>query len=208
MTGIVRRIIKPCLILMARRLAVAALWLAPVFSLLAGDDLPEVVRTNYYQVTGHSTDALLSAMRAQRPFSQNAYTEWFINWQYEFQTRSNEWGLRSFAARLKVTYTLPQWTDEATAPTALRAEWERYLAATRRHEAGHAEIGRAAAKAMLKLAGTTNWQTATKAALGPRVDADCEKILKEFRARETAYDNQTDHGRTQGARLGPASVKR
>lgn len=168
---------------------------------LASDEVAKVVRMDYYEVSGTSAGALLSAMKEHGPFTNSAYTDWHIDWNYEFTSKSNVWVLRSFDARVQIRYTFPKWVDSARSDEALRKEWKRYMDATALHERGHSDIGMAAAKEMIRLFKSRSWQAATRKDLKAQVDEECEKILKEFKAREVAYDKQTDHGRTQGARL-------
>ena len=170
-------------------------------SAFASDAVTKVIRTDYYEVSGTNAAALLAAMKAHRPFTNNAYTDWYIDWNYEFLTRPNECVLRSFDIRVQIRYTFPQWVNADSSETALRKEWRRYLDATTRHERGHSDIGIAAGKEMVRVLNPKNWRAATRKELKAQIDAECERILKQFKAQEIGYDKATDHGRTQGARM-------
>jgi len=163
--------------------------------------LPNIIRTDCYEVHGTNAEALLASMNPHQPSSTHASTEWRIDWNYECQQKSDECILRSFTTRVRVRYTLPQWVDSQRADKALQEEWKRYLGALGLHESGHAGFGIAAAKEMVRLVNSREWRAPDQKELKARIDEECDKTLREFRAREVAYDEKTDHGRTQGARL-------
>jgi predicted secreted Zn-dependent protease len=73
--------------------------------------LPDSIRTDYYEVRGTNAEALLASMKARQPSSTHASTEWRIDWDYEWQQKPDECILRSFTTRVRVRYTFPQWVD-------------------------------------------------------------------------------------------------
>jgi predicted secreted Zn-dependent protease len=163
--------------------------------------IPNIVRTDYYEVHGTSAAALLASMRANHPSTNHASTEWRIDWNCEYLLKPDECILRSFSTRVRVRYTFPRWVNSQRADEALQGEWKRYLGALGLHESGHAGFGIAAAKEMVRLVNSKEWRAPDRMELKARIDEACDKTLQEFRAREIAYDEKTDHGRTQGARL-------
>jgi predicted secreted Zn-dependent protease len=163
--------------------------------------LPNSISTDYYKVHGTNAEALLASMKARQLPNSHASTEWRIHWDYEWEQRPDECILSSFSTRVRVRYTLPQWVDWQRADKALQDEWKRYFGALGIHESGHAGYGIAAAKEMVRLVNSKEWRAPDRNELKTRIDEACNKILREFRAREAAYDKKTDHGRTQGARL-------
>ena len=163
--------------------------------------IPNIIRTDYYEVRGATAPALLASMRANQPFAKHASTEWHVDWNYDWLLKPDECILRSFSVRVRVRFTLPQWIDSQLADEALQGEWKRYSDALRVHESGHAGFGIAAGKEMVRLVNSREWRAADRKELKARIDEECDKTLREFRAREVAYDEKTDHGRTQGARL-------
>ena len=169
---------------------------------LADGKVTSVVRTDYYEVSGNDVQALVSSMKKQRYFSHNAYTEWYVDWNYEFLTKPEKCILQSFDTRVQIRYTLPKWVSSKNTGNSLRDEWKRYMAATTLHEQGHSAIGVAAAKEMVRLVNSKKWSAANGKELRALLDKECEAILKQFRDREVRYDVETDHGRTQGARIG------
>jgi len=173
----------------------------PDSALRAARQLPNVIRTYYYDVRGVTGEALLASMRANRPFTQHASTDWRVEWNYDCLVEAGEYILRSFNVRVRIRFTLPDWVDSERADKALQEEWKRYYGALQLHESGHAGFGIAAGKEMLRRVNSREWRASDRKELKARIDDECDKTLQEFRALEAAYDKQTDHGRTQGARL-------
>jgi predicted secreted Zn-dependent protease len=162
---------------------------------------PNVIRTDFYEVRGATARELLASMSANRPYTKHASTEWRVDWKYDFLLKPNECVLRSFNVRVRVQFTLPQWVDSEGADKALQEEWKRYFGALQIHESAHAGFGIAAGKEIVRLVNSREWRAADQKELEVQVEAECNKTLQEFRARDAAYDKTTDHGRTQGARL-------
>jgi predicted secreted Zn-dependent protease len=163
--------------------------------------IPNVIRTDYYEISGDTAEALLASMRANQPFTNYAATEWRVSWKYDCLLKPNECILRSFKVQVRVRFILPHWIDSQRADLALQEEWKRYFGALQIHESGHAGFGIEAGKEMVRLVNSREWRVADRKELKARIDEECEKTLQDFRAQEVAYDKKTDHGRTQGARL-------
>jgi len=168
--------------------------------------MPNVIHTDYYEINGATARELLASMRANQPFANYAATEWHVDWNYDCLLNPNECILRSFNVRVRVRFILPHWVDSQNADQALQEEWKRYFGALQIHESGHAGFGIAAGKELLRLVNSKEWRAADRKELKARIDEECEKTLREFKAQEVAYDKKTDHGRTQGARLKTTSV--
>ncbi|MGO8932047.1 MAG: DUF922 domain-containing protein [Limisphaerales bacterium] len=120
---------------------------------------PTILRTDYYKVRGTTAEALLASIKANRPFTTDASTEWRIDWNCEYLLKPDECILRSFSTQVRVRYTLPQWVDAPGADKALQGEWKRYLGALGLHESGHAGFGIAAAKEMVRLVNAREWRS-------------------------------------------------
>ncbi len=169
---------------------------------LAAGDVATVVRTDCYEVSGTNAATLMSSMKQRRPGTYDASTAWRVDGIYESTINSTECVLRSFRTKLYIRYTFPKWVGLDRADKSLQEEWRRYLAATILHERGHADLGLAAAKEMVRAINSGTWRGASSNELKAQIDQACQDILKEFKAKEAAYDEETDHGRTQGARFG------
>jgi len=158
----------------------------------------------HYDIAGSKAGQLKRAMKRLGPREGGrryvAYTEWILTWTYTFDERETECRFDSFDVRAAITTILPRWDPGDDASVELLERWERFVEALERHESGHARIGVEAAASI----------DAAVSALGPR--ATCDELEREadvtardkvdrYRRRERRYDEETNHGRAQGARL-------
>lgn len=58
--------------------------------------IPNVITTDYYEVHGTTTEALLASMRANQPSTHPGSTVWRIDWNFEYLLTQDECILRSF----------------------------------------------------------------------------------------------------------------
>jgi predicted secreted Zn-dependent protease len=181
---------------------------APIVIHSLGEAVVTVYRTNYYEVNGTNLAALLRSIDARSPFSPcSDNTDWGVHWDYAFLFKPKECVLRSFDARVDVYFTFPKWVDAERAEESLRREWERSVKASMLHEQGHVKMGVAAAQEMLRRIRPGSWRAANRKDLEARIDRECQKIVDEFYAKSDAYDEQTEHGRTQGTYLRDMNAK-
>jgi len=82
-------------------------------------------------------------------------------------------------------------------PLAVTEQWDAFLAALRTHEAGHRDLGFAAARAVRAAildTGPTACGDVTR-----RANAAGQQAIEEYNQRNAAYDRDTRHGAAQGA---------
>jgi predicted secreted Zn-dependent protease len=169
----------------------------------AGAELSEQLDYVGYEVPLRKGQTLHELLNAASPVRANggifhAYTQWHVDWHYHYQQAADgRCRIDSVHTQLTATMTLPA---PAAAALAQDAAFLAYLAALRRHEQGHYEIGRSAAAAIdagilaLPAQGSC-------AGLGAAADALANARLDEARSSEQRYDRDTGFGRTQGAWL-------
>jgi predicted secreted Zn-dependent protease len=170
----------------------------------AGAEVSTHTDTEHYDIRG-TTDAQLRAeMTARGPAGADGrrydgYTRWYVSWRYTYQ-RGGACAIDRVYTTVKVTTTLPRWTDEGRADAALQAVWRRYAAALATHEDGHARNGLGAARdidaALARLPPEPNCD-----AMGARANTVANSILRQYNQRDLDYDRETAHGITQGARF-------
>ncbi len=163
-------------------------------------------REQYYDIDGSSAGALRNQISRLGPKdesgkSQDALTVWSIEWGFGTAQQGDSCVLRDVKVTLDVAVTLPRWKPPATATAQLVKRWQTYLKAVRLHEAGHRTIAERNARevmvALTPLRGTSCDKLADEAT------RTAERIVADGRARNRAYDVQTQHGQTQGVELGP-----
>ena len=176
--------------------------------LLALDPASAEIVANYdveeYRIDGYNVSTLRESMRKKRKHAYNAYTKWDITWNWKFSQGNGGFKMHSFVANLKIKYTIPKWRERQRADPALQKEWNRYIEATKLHEKGHADIGKACVAEIDRTVTSKRWTGSNQPEISERLNKHCQAILKKYIDREVAYDKKTNHGFTQGARLGIA----
>ncbi len=169
----------------------------------AGADLAEQLDYSYYDVPAHKGQSLSELLAAASPVRVNgkvyhAYTQWNVNWHYYYERRSDgRCGIDSVRTQLTATMTLPAPSDPALAHDA---RFVSYLAALKRHEQGHYEIGRNTASTIDDGIFSLPAQDSCEA-LAAAADALANARIATAREIEQRYDRDTGFGRTQGAWL-------
>jgi predicted secreted Zn-dependent protease len=166
-------------------------------------DASPIIRISeeFYDIRGSTAEELGLEMRRLGPEEDgrrfHGHTAWNINWRYT----SQPWGNACGATRVEVTavivITLPRWDPPPQAPDELRHRWDVYLTALREHEEGHRDLAVAAARRVhSRLSG---FRTGDCRTFSREANAEGRYILDRLRADNRRYDEETGHGRTQGA---------
>src|SRR2546425_5996541 len=163
-------------------------------------------REQYYDIDGSSAGALRNQISRLGPkdesgTSHDALTVWSLEWASATAQRGDGCALRDVKVTLHVSVTLPRWTPHATATAQLKDSWRTYLRNVRLHESGHRTIAERNARELMTA--LTALRGTACAALSDQATRTAEQIVADGRARNRAYDVQTQHGQTQGVELGP-----
>jgi len=155
----------------------------------------------YYDVVGASADELRAQLDSRGPTGrQDAYTDWWVQWRYDYVQTASGCSVRSLSVNVDVTITFPHWTSPGDVSTELEGQWRAYLAALAVHEDGHKRIALEAANEIATaLSSLLAYPSCAK--LERDADATGERILERYRQQEQSYDRETEHGATQGARF-------
>ncbi len=133
---------------------------------------PEITEsTIIYDVDGETVADIRAAMTANSPESYWGYTRWYVSWTAQCEVS------------VKITYTLPSWTGHDDADEELQDYWDTFIANLRIHEQGHGGHGRSAG-AEIEETGCVE---------------DPYGIIEKWAKQDKTYDDETDHGVTQGA---------
>ena len=169
----------------------------------AAVDLDDQVE--HYAIEGATPADLRREMNGKGPQGAggrrfDGHTRWFVSWRYRYNNTGGGCNIASVTTSVKVTMTLPQWSDQSRASSATREQWARYIAALDLHEQGHRRHGIAAANevdhaiAAMPPAGSCD-------ALGKNANALGTSILRKYNQLDLDYDRDTGHGASQGARF-------
>lgn len=157
-----------------------------------------------YSVVGATGDAIRVDIDAKAPRHDgvffSAYTEWHVDWRFDFAREASGCRLVAPHVDLRVTITYPRWDAQPGAPPELLARWARYRAALAVHEAGHRNLGASAANEIAALLSRGVRADACPAAES-EANAAARAVLEDYRAREKQYDATTRHGLAQGAQF-------
>jgi predicted secreted Zn-dependent protease len=128
----------------------------------------------------------------------HGHTKWHVDWHFQTMLLpSGRCGIDDVQTQLTATITLPGPTDPAIAQNP---QFLNYVAALKRHEQGHFEIGRHAAllidQGILTLPSEDDCPRMEQAA-----NDFAQAQLAAARDAELRYDRDTGNGRTQGAAL-------
>lgn len=158
---------------------------------------------NYYEIQGRTEKELqqqmnASGIRGADGNSYYAYTNWYVKWNYTYDTTTVSCSIATVATIVDANYKLPKWIRNENASADLKNKWNRFIHNLELHEYGHREIGVQTAKEIER----------SISALKPR--ASCEELrlaansigqqlVEKSKPTEADYDVRTRHGRTQGA---------
>jgi predicted secreted Zn-dependent protease len=186
------------------RLALCVLTLcAPVVSCA---EVHESFNTRHYDVTvvpGRSLNEAVTAASTVHATAStgkrfHAYTDWYVRWNWRHREGADG-QCRIVAVDVRLTGSMLLPRIRGGSADQVKA-FEQYLDALRLHEEGHQNFGRTAAReideALRTLPAFRDCET-----LGREANARANKLLARQVELERRYDQETGHGRTQGAVL-------
>jgi predicted secreted Zn-dependent protease len=177
--------------------------LAILAAAAARADVTESVSYRSYDVRPSGGQTLAAAVNAATPIHEDGrsmagHTTWHVWWHFTWH-RATDGSCAIDTVHCDVTaeITLPQLEsgDQAT-----RERFQTFLAALEVHERGHVRIAEAAARdvedAIRALPAAPDC-----ASLDREANEAGQRVLARSRSDEVRYDQDTQHGRTQGAWL-------
>ena len=150
----------------------------------------------YYDITGTTAAALRASMDAQGPVDSSgrrndAFTTWNIDWTWPLNPDSS-CILSGATINTTITVTFPRWLPPPGAPGSVVERWNTYESALVTHESGHVSFIVATAADVLAAIMGASCATAEAAA---------QAVVTRIRQHDLDYDEETNHGATQGARF-------
>ncbi|MEO0558939.1 MAG: DUF922 domain-containing protein [Bacteroidota bacterium] len=159
------------------------------------------VQEQRYAVQGRTANEILSSMRASGPSTGGKSFFGLTASEFSFQIQPRMDGascvVDEVRVELAVTITLPEWTPPETAPYELQRDWSRFSTALKRHEDQHRQL--AADGAAETLAALQGLRRASCQEIEFEARQRAERIAEQIEAKHHRYDDETDHGRTEGA---------
>ena len=145
-------------------------------------------RTKHYNVSGNIGARIYKSMLRRGPRVKGlrhvlALTE--VKWKVgkpEIKIRGRHCTVRDVDIKVTITYTFPRWTGRKKASKKMRALWDRYYAALKKHENRHGKIYKQL---------TYAYEKEIKRARG-RVSRECDdfgkKAMKRLDRLRQSYD--------------------
>ncbi|MHB8122130.1 MAG: DUF922 domain-containing protein [Desulfuromonadaceae bacterium] len=161
---------------------------------------------NFYDIKGSSIAELKQQMkRGGTKWNDGkvyaALTTWDIQYDYEIIEKNGRYSIKSVATDISVVYILPNRVTAATdAPDLHAGEWGKFMDHLKEHEYGHKDISVKTA-AEINEALASMGSTSSKADLDKAAKLLVEAKFKQLKKLQIAYDEETQHGITQGAIL-------
>lgn len=176
--------------------------------LVAGAGHANVIERNdviRYPVRVLPSQTLLQALNAASPIRENGqvfhgHTKWWVTWNYRwYRQASGRCAITSVTTEMHSEIQLP---DLIEASDADRQRFERFLPRLVAHEQGHREHGHLAALEIdRRIAQLPEMSSCTL--LEATANQTGRQVLDDYAAQDRQYDAETQHGKTQGAWLGP-----
>lgn len=129
------------------------------------------------------------------------FTEWSVTWHFFYREIPNQGcGITSVSTDVKIVYLLPQWISINSAPLELKNKWIKNMEALKTHEQGHGKHALLAAQeieqTLMRLPREIQCQS-----LENKANQVAKSIISKYNKEDIKYDQQTNHGATQGANI-------
>lgn len=166
------------------------------------DEIAENITTNYYDISGFTVSELNSQMQTLGPeMTSNervyAITNNAINWTLPTETDD---GCSEIEAELIVEYIMPRWINYSEATLEMQQKWDYFYSLLLQHELEHGKIARQEAeKFLVEIKNLKNYTSCHD--FDDKVYPIQEKYLLEMAQKQENYDNETNHGATEGVVL-------
>jgi len=163
-------------------------------------EISEQTTVEEYVVDGATPRQIRDDMNAKRRGTFDAHTAWRVQWEFPRDlTEPARCRLRAPSIALRVTRVMPKLGPSASRDPVLAQHWARYLSALASHEAGHRDIGAAAANDILE---ALEAFSGTACSLAEVEASSCAtSIIEEYQRIDAQYDRTTNHGMKDGARF-------
>lgn len=166
------------------------------------------ITTNHYDISGVTLADLKKEMLQVGPtdsqgIKRYSMVSWKIAWQWPSQTN----GLPDLANKIvspEIVLTLPKWVNEKDAVSYDVARWSALLEAMNQHERVHLSNACAALGEVEEFLEVS--QDSVPALTAHELNNKIDQIVRHFRNKDYAYDEQTQNGRKEGIVINAAQI--
>jgi len=160
-------------------------------------------KTTFYDISAQTTEELNQQMQTLGPeqsSTERAYAmaNYSINWSLPLKT--NDGGCTETEVETKIEYIMPRWTNYEEASLEMQQKWDNYYALLLKHEETHGKIVKEEAeKYFEEIKNIKNYTSCQD--FDDKVYPIHEKYLLKIGELNDNYDNETNHGVTEGVVL-------
>jgi predicted secreted Zn-dependent protease len=156
----------------------------------------------FYQVKVNEKENLLTAVNSASTIREHGevfhgYTQWNINWRFWWRENKRQCKMTKVKVTLALTLTMPKLSSN---DQAVHATWNNWYPNLMTHEIGHVDLAKATVKdieqSLLTINPSSNCKQLEKAA-----NALAQQKMAELSQASKRYDQETNHGESQGAWL-------
>lgn len=168
-------------------------------------DIVYVEESRYYSISGNSESQLRDEMNKNRLTCEDAVTfdactDWYIKWSYPRKIVDGKCYTGSVTISVDVKFTYPQWNVNNEVSSDLKDKWAKFVDALKLHENRHKEHAVNGGKQIREILNSLQGYS-TCQELDNVVNQKGQDMLSKIRENDRAYDSQTNHGETEGAKF-------
>ncbi len=163
------------------------------------------VKNEYYKVCGCSDkdiqcDLKVKSIKCDDGKKYDSVTNWKMTWNYGTSKSASGCFTDAFTVTVDVVFRLPKWARDVKAPQQLADRWDAYVKNILVHEGGHRDRAMIAAVELTQAVAALP-PARTCSQLGREVNKIAHARINRLYEEQAAYDEATDHGRSQGVRF-------
>lgn len=129
-----------------------------------------------------------------------ASTDYVMSWNFNIRgDGNNTCTLTDVRVGLAVSQTYPAWQATGGANATTKASWQRFITNLTTHEDGHAQLDADYAQTLLNT--LKSLPPTSCATISSVANSKAQSVIAALDHANEAYDDQTGHGKTQGATL-------
>ena len=179
----------------------------PLHEELTGVKVREKIE--YYDIQGATPDELRAQMKRNGTTWNDgkvyaALTTWDIRYHYDITSSNGSYHLGSITTDVDIVFHLPRLVPTRT-PQQLVVSWDTYLGNLKTHEFGHRDIAVGVGREIYRELSALG-SSPSRSSLDDAAQALVKGRFQRLREAQIDYDQQTRHGKRQGAVLSDPMV--
>jgi predicted secreted Zn-dependent protease len=159
----------------------------------------------FYDIDGSTPDELRAQMKRNGTAWNDgkvyaALTTWDMHYNYDITGSDGSYHLDSIKTDVDIEILLPRLAPAAKASELMASTWNTYLGNLKRHEFGHRDIAVGIGEEIYQALSALG-SNSSKSQLDHEAQSIIKAKFKKLKQSQIDYDQQTHHGKNQGADL-------